>query len=215
MVRIKHRWLLVQILYPASPPQISKKQQPDKDDFASLLSGQNPTLALHSPTPDSVNAQVLTRLLRSQIELLFGDYGAGMASATLAIKYWSAATSTFIVRCERAVFRLVWAALTFVKALPLSSHERQKRGKGGASANPNVSTDVPCVMQVLRVSGTIKKCEEELIRRSRALCGKVKGIAVALDAGVGPGEHVLVSDEEYDDERLDDASDDDVDMEDT
>jgi ribonuclease P/MRP protein subunit POP5 len=44
---------------------------------------------------------------------------------------------------------MVWAALAFTTSLPLKS------------------ADLPCVMQVVRVSGTIRKAEEEAIRRAR------------------------------------------------
>lgn len=44
---------------------------------------------------------------------------------------------------------MVWAALSFITALPLRSAE------------------MPCVIQVVRVSGTMRKAEEEAIRRAR------------------------------------------------
>jgi len=64
------------------------------------------------------------------------------------VKYLSTATSTAIVRVSRDHYRLVWAALTFATKLPKPIDQR-------------------CVMQVVRVSGTIKKAEEEAIRRAR------------------------------------------------
>ena len=63
------------------------------------------------------------------------------------VKYFSNATSTFIIRVSRDHYRLVWAALSFTTKLP-----------PGAK---------PCVMRVVRVSGTIRKAEEEAIRRAR------------------------------------------------
>lgn len=44
---------------------------------------------------------------------------------------------------------MVWAALSFTTHLPLKS------------------ANLPCVIQVVRVSGTIRKAEEEAIRRAR------------------------------------------------
>jgi ribonuclease P/MRP protein subunit POP5 len=64
------------------------------------------------------------------------------------VRYFSTATSTAIIRVARAHCRMVWAALTFINVLPKP-----------------VST--PCVIQVVRVSGTIRKAEEEAIRRAR------------------------------------------------
>ncbi len=67
-----------------------------------------------------------------------------------AVKYLSNATSTVILRVAREHFRLVWAALTFMDRVPV------KNGK-------------PCIFRVVRVSGTIRKVEEEAIRRAKAL----------------------------------------------
>lgn len=44
---------------------------------------------------------------------------------------------------------MVWAALSFMTSMPVKAGE------------------VPCVFQVVRVSGTIRKSEEEAIRRAR------------------------------------------------
>lgn len=60
----------------------------------------------------------------------------------------SAATSTAIVRVSRSHYRMVWAALSFATKIPKP-------------------VDKTCVIQVVRVSGTIKKSEEEAIRRAR------------------------------------------------
>lgn len=75
------------------------------------------------------------------------------------MKYFSPATSTAIVRCPRAHYRLIWAALTFINRIPLSKKHPEF---------------VPCVFQVVRVSGTIKKSEEEAIKRARAAIIKAK-----------------------------------------
>ena len=80
-----------------------------------------------------------------------------MIASSLMIKYLSPATSTAIIRVSRAHYRLVWAALTYITRLP-----RQ------------VGTEQSCVVQVVRVSGTIRKSEEEAIRRARASIVKAR-----------------------------------------
>lgn len=75
------------------------------------------------------------------------------------VKYLSPATSTAIIRCSRAHYRLVWAALSFMTQLP----------KAYKQATPR-----PFVMQVVRVSGTIKKAEEEVIKRAKAAILRAK-----------------------------------------
>ncbi|ORY64991.1 ribonuclease P/MRP protein subunit, partial [Pseudomassariella vexata] len=141
MVRIKERYLLVNILYPSDLG--TKPNLPD-------------LVVLNPPTSDSLNPQTLLRALRAQIASLFGDYGSGAcAGGGLMVKYLSQATSTFILRISRAHFRLVWAALTTMDRVPV------KDGK-------------PCTFRVVHVSGTIRKAEEEAIRRARDMMLAVK-----------------------------------------
>lgn len=196
MVRVKHRYLLVQILYPSPATPSAKNTKPAPLD----------TLAIHGPTADTINAGLLSRILREKIEDLFGDYGAGAVGPSLQIKYLSNATSTFIVRCARAVVRLVWAACTFIGALPVGDRAGGVRD-GGQGVRPKAEREV--VMQVVRVSGTIRKCEEEAIRRARVLMGRVKGLEAMRDAGItmnskGSGG---IGDEEMQDEAEDDEDD--------
>lgn len=104
---------------------------------------------------------MLVRAIRDQIALLYGDYGVGMTASSLNVKYLSPATSTAIVRCARAHYRLVWAALSFMTQLP-------------GSSSPSSTPSRPCVFRVVRVSGTIKKCEQEAIKQARTaiMCAK-------------------------------------------
>lgn len=171
MVRIKHRYLLVHILYPdpADPP---KGKIPSKSPEKAL-----PDLVqFHRPSPNDLTPQLLARTIRDQVLLLYGDYGLGLVSSSLngkfhppqlmdplltlnPVKYLSPATSTAIVRCSRAHYRLVWAALSFMTQLTKTSKQGQPRA---------------CAIQVVRVSGTIKKAEEEAIRRARAAILRAK-----------------------------------------
>ncbi|EON61013.1 hypothetical protein W97_00223 [Coniosporium apollinis CBS 100218] len=136
MVRLKNRYLLINILYPTSAP-------------ATSVSGTVPdALKFYQPTSDKLTPQLLLRLIRDGVAELFGDYGAGMIGGSLQVKYLSPPTSTAIIRVTRSHYRLVWAALSFVTKLPKP-------------------LDTPCVIHVMRVSGTIRKAEEEAIRRAR------------------------------------------------
>lgn len=55
---------------------------------------------------------------------------------------------------------MIWAALTFITKLPKP-------------------VDIPVIVQVVRVSGTIRKAEEEVIRRAKQIICRVK----TTDAG--------------------------------
>jgi ribonuclease P/MRP protein subunit POP5 len=72
-----------------------------------------------------------------------------------AVNYWSPSTSTAIIRCPRDHYEMVWTALTYITHIPKPA-------------------DVPVVVRVIRVSGTIKKAEEEVIRRSQLIIRRAK-----------------------------------------
>ncbi|KAF4624858.1 hypothetical protein G7Y89_g13311 [Cudoniella acicularis] len=130
MVRLKNRYLLVNILYPElEETQQSKAKVPD-------------VVAINQPTTNALTPHTLLKGIRSQISELF-------------VKYLSPATSTFILRVSRAHYRIVWAALSFMNAVPV------KNGK-------------KCVFRVVRVSGTIRKVEEEAIRRAKEMIVKAR-----------------------------------------
>ncbi|WYZ45198.1 hypothetical protein EsH8_VIII_000514 [Colletotrichum jinshuiense] len=156
MVRIKERYVLVNILY---PPEPSKQQTSSVPDF----------VVLHQPTTGSLTPQSLLKAIRAEVATLFGDYGSGAIEGNLSVKYLSPATSTFILKVKRAHYRLVWAALTFLDRVPLKSGD----GK-------------PCTFKVVRVSGTIRKAEEEAIRQARQLVLAAKDSAAATASGALP-----------------------------
>ncbi|OTB06519.1 hypothetical protein M426DRAFT_29458, partial [Hypoxylon sp. CI-4A] len=108
-------------------------------------------VVINQPTTDQLNASALLRAIRAEVASLFGDYGSGALTLLfLLVKYLSPATSTFILKISRSSYRLVWSALTFMNFIPV---------RGGK----------PCVFRVVHVSGTMRKVEEEAIRRARSL----------------------------------------------
>ncbi|KFX90642.1 hypothetical protein V490_06350 [Pseudogymnoascus sp. VKM F-3557] len=141
MVRLKNRYLLVNILYPESAALPSSKV-PD-------------VVAFNQPTTDDLTPQLLIKAIREAVLELFGDYGSGAIAGSLMVKYLSPATSTFIIRVTRAHYRIAWAALSMMNTVPV------KDGK-------------KCVYRVVRVSGTIRKAEEEAIRRAREIMLRAK-----------------------------------------
>lgn len=76
MVRIKHRYLLVNILYP---------EQEIKSWTAHTGSGKPlPHLVqFRRPSPDDLSPQLMARSIKDQIALLYGDYGVGLTSGGL------------------------------------------------------------------------------------------------------------------------------------
>ncbi|KAK0745093.1 Rpp14/Pop5 family-domain-containing protein [Apiosordaria backusii] len=143
MVRLKDRYLLVNIIYTDLPPAQSKTAGSNKPPVSDLL-------LYNQPTANELRPQTLLKDIRSEIASLFGDCGSGAIDRSLQVKYFSPATSTFILRVSRSHYRLVWAALSFMQTLPA------KNGR-------------PCIFRVVRVSGTMRKVEQEAIRRARLL----------------------------------------------
>lgn len=153
MVRIKHRYLLINILYPSTSTQ---------SEYRSVSTSPTPEyLRFHAPSPAHLTPALLIRHLRESIQLHFGDHGLGVTAGSLRCVYLSTATSTAIVRCARAHYRLVWASLTLIGSLPSSS-----AGEPGKR----------CVIRVVRVSGTIRKAEEEAVRRARREIVRAKAV---------------------------------------
>ncbi|KAF1985110.1 hypothetical protein K402DRAFT_335092 [Aulographum hederae CBS 113979] len=144
MVRIKNRYLLVNFLYPTATLKPS-------DPLSTLPA----TIQFQQPTDDRLTPQIITRMIRNGVEELFGDYGGGMVNASISVKYFSPATSTAILKIARAHYRLVWAALSYVTRLPKP-------------------VDKEVVVRVVRVSGTIRKAEEEAIKRAKVAMLKAR-----------------------------------------
>ncbi|GAM85878.1 hypothetical protein ANO11243_038880 [Dothideomycetidae sp. 11243] len=149
MVRLKHRYLLLQILYPDSPQSLPG------------------SLVFHSPSSDTLTAASLAKTIRESVVELFGDYGAGMTSFSLVVKYLSTPTSTAIVRVTRAHYRLVWAACSSLTHIP-------DRGRQG----------MECVIRVVRVSGSIRKAELEAVRRAKEAINIGAGVAIDSEQDV-------------------------------
>ncbi|KAK4174181.1 putative ribonuclease P/MRP protein subunit POP5, partial [Triangularia setosa] len=147
MVRLKDRYLLVSVIYTDLPPTHQSSSKSTTINPPVVVSD---LLLYNQPTSNDLRPQTLLKDIRSEITSLFGDCGAGKVNHNLQVKYFSPATSTFILRVSRDHYRLVWAALTFMQTIPL------KNGR-------------PCIYRVVRASGTMRKIEKETIRRARLL----------------------------------------------
>lgn len=71
MVRIKNRYLLVNILYPELEKGQAKANVPD-------------VVAFNQPTNDALTVQALLKGIRAAVSDLFGDYGSGATADSLA-----------------------------------------------------------------------------------------------------------------------------------
>ncbi|RGP78454.1 rpp14 family [Fusarium longipes] len=175
MVRIKERYLLVNIVYPPDPAKAAKSNLPD-------------SVLHHQPTIEKLTPGALIKGIRAEVASLYGDYGSG-ALATCSVKYLSLATSTFILKCPRAHYQMLWSTLTFMDHVPV------KDGR-------------PCIFRVVRVSGTIRKAEEEAIRQAKKLILAAKedtGSKSSLSSLREKDEIILDINDASSDEEMDDA----------
>ncbi|KAL5341175.1 Rpp14/Pop5 family-domain-containing protein [Aspergillus crustosus] len=163
MVRVKHRYLLLDILYPdpsSSPSSASRKTN----------NAEQSQIRIHAPTSDALTPSLLAKMVRDEVAEIFGDWGVGrlggVGAGGVSVKYLSPATSTAIIRCPRASYRLVWTALTYLSRVP-------EINDTGRSRPSNLTR--PCVFRVIRVSGTIRKAEEEAVKRARREIVRLRG----------------------------------------
>lgn len=70
MVRLKNRYLLVNILYPELEDRKRKTKVPDVVEF-------------NQPTTDAFTPGALLKGLKAEIANLFGDYGSGAVSESM------------------------------------------------------------------------------------------------------------------------------------
>lgn len=73
MVRLKNRYLLVNILYPELDNQPKNPKIPD-------------VVVFHQPTTNALTASALLKGLKAEVDDLFGDYGSGAIADRLVGK---------------------------------------------------------------------------------------------------------------------------------
>lgn len=145
MVRLKHRYILFEILY---PPPSDPRTGPQREKFVAFSNSPKETLlSLHEASPTSISQKSIASLLKRVVEDHFGELGSGTVGLLIIVKYFSSKTSTGIIRCSRQNFQQVMAAIALVTKVD----------------------NYDAVMRCVHVSGTIKKCEQFSVRRNKKL----------------------------------------------
>lgn len=85
---------------------------------------------------ENYTAQYISNLLREEVRKSFGDLGLGQ-SMNMSVKYFNPLTGMGIVRAPRDSYRTVWGAVTLL----------------------NKCNERTCKVEVLKISGTIRKCQ--------------------------------------------------------
>jgi len=84
MVRLKHRYLLTEIIFADGKSDASMKS---KD---------------------------IGRVLKDSLELVHGSYGLGSVIGSLQVKYFNPVTSVALIRVSRDNYDILWSAMTFI-----------------------------------------------------------------------------------------------------
>jgi ribonuclease P/MRP protein subunit POP5 len=89
MVRIKHRYLLVNLLYPEGSRFASGASATASQTSSLRANNSNHSLLqFHAPTSDLLTPGLLVKLLREEIAELFGDWGVGRLGSGLSGKIY-------------------------------------------------------------------------------------------------------------------------------
>jgi ribonuclease P/MRP protein subunit POP5 len=111
-------------------------------------------VARHRPTTENITSHTLSKGIRAAVSRLYGDVGRAACEYNLHVKYWSRATSTLIVRTSRSHYKMIWAGLNLMNRVPTVGQE---------------DSGSLCKFAVVRVCGTMRKAEQEIIRQDRQL----------------------------------------------
>ena len=93
----------------------------------------------------------IANMVRGAVEENFGMAMASKINPSLSIKFASQETFLVILRCARDAYKPVWSSITFLNVFP---------GK-------NANSEVPCIWQVVGISGTIRCSQMRAIRLHR------------------------------------------------
>ncbi|KAJ1951338.1 RNA-binding protein pop5 [Linderina macrospora] len=128
MVRFKHRYLCFEIQFHPAAEQTPGHQR----------TGQKQPV---------LTSKAVLHMIKDQMQVNFGDSGAGHIVSGTQVKYFSSRTNMCILKVPRDHYQMIWSALT------LTTHISR----------------APCMIRMWHVSGTIKKCQQAAIKVDRRL----------------------------------------------
>lgn len=76
MVRVKHRYLLLDILYP-EPSSWPTSSTSKPKSLSQSRADTHAQLRIHSPTSDALTPALLAKMVREEVAEIFGDWGVG------------------------------------------------------------------------------------------------------------------------------------------
>ncbi|XBW38305.1 hypothetical protein QEN19_003894 [Hanseniaspora menglaensis] len=146
MVRLKNRYILFEILYPPSAESTS-------ENIVLQHRQQRKNERLN------ITSKMIVYELKKMIKLYLGDQGLAKANIMLQMKYFNSSTSMGILKCSFEFYKIVVLGLSMIQQL--------------SSGGENGNTLKSIFINVLKLSGTIKKLEEFGIERNKQLIKRI------------------------------------------
>lgn len=146
MVRLKNRYILFEILYP-----------PTSETRAENIILQHRQQREEQKV--NITSKMIVYELRRMIRLFLGDQGLAKANIMLQMKYFNIATSMGIIKCSFEFYKIVVLGLSMIQQLTFN-------GENGFALKH-------IFINVLKLSGTIKKLEEFGIERNKKLIQRI------------------------------------------
>ena len=148
MVRLKHRYIVGQMLLDPS--------------YTALSSSSSPSSSSKSASVDIINnitSRELNSAVLETIQRLYGDVGTGsFGMGTTGVRYIDPVSKIYVIRTSREDLEQVQFALTCMNQVK----------KGGGTSNSNSNSAVNnIVLRTLDIAGSMRTCKEKLIHYLR------------------------------------------------
>ena len=148
MVRLKHRYIVGQVLLDPS--------------YTALSSSSSPSSSSKSASVDIINnitSRELNSAVLETIQRLYGDVGTGsFGMGTTGVRYIDPVSKIYVIRTSREDLEQVQFALTCMNQVK----------KGGGTSNSNSNSAVNnIVLRTLDIAGSMRTCKEKLIHYLR------------------------------------------------
>jgi len=98
---------------------------------------------------ERISSKSIYKTVKNAVTSAHGDYGMACVDRSLRVKYVNPITGVAFIACGRDYYRMVWSALTFIKAITFEGPTR------------------PCMFRVLHVGGTLLSCQKFLIHHNK------------------------------------------------
>ena len=161
MVRLKHRYIVGQILFdPSLSTQPSLPAVPASSSSSSSSSSSNPSSLME------ISSRDLNATLLDTIQRLYGDIGTGtFGMGTTGVKFMDPISSIYVVRTSREDLERVQFALTCINEVKrggLNNNSNSSNSMISSSSSSSRCSVNNIVLRTLDIAGSMRTCKEKL-----------------------------------------------------